>query len=164
MLVQPRNATEAEELRRLLTETINLTKTAIERGIIKRSVSMPDLMSDLICPIEENALFRPFRRADSDSLSLFMMGLDLAAWEMDDINEAFGLPRTPSPVRIGVLIIEQLGGVGNRTVPAEDIFASAGTVGAPRSERLDVLVKVPVSGEGEMCLWARFYYPGIMFP
>ena len=67
---------------------------------------------------------------------------------MDDINEAFGLPRTPSPVRIGVLNMERLGGVGNRTVPAEDIFASAGTVGAPRSERLDVLVKVPASGEG----------------
>jgi len=112
MLVKPRNVTEADDLRRLLNETINLTRTAIERGIIKQSASMPDLMTNLIGPVEENALFKPFRRAESDSLSLFMMGLDLAAWEMDDINEVFGLPRTPSPVRIGVLNMEQQGGAG----------------------------------------------------
>ena len=140
LLVQPRNVTEADELRQLLNETINLTRAAVERGLIKRSTSMPDMMINLIEPIERNTFYRPFRRQNSDSLSLFMKGLNLAAWEVDDINEVFGLPKTPSRERIGVLNMDLLGGVVvSGVAPAGELHDEIVLQKTPDCESVEVL-------------------------
>lgn len=43
LLIKPRNKTEAEEMKLLLEQTVNLTRAALARGIIRQSNSMPNL-------------------------------------------------------------------------------------------------------------------------
>ena len=101
LLIAPRNETELAELKRVLTETINLTRAALARGLLERRNSAPDL--DMKDKLEDNTFFRQGPYARSSSLSNLLHGLDLNAWEQEDIHSTFHLPHGKDNERQSIL-------------------------------------------------------------
>ena len=77
LLIRPRSVDEFEDTRKLLIETINLTRAARSFGIIKGSNSMPDIALRL----EENTFFIQVPYPRSCSISEMMRGINLNDWE-----------------------------------------------------------------------------------
>ena len=94
LLVTPNDEDEYTEMKRLLIETVNLTRAALESGLIKENsgeVALTDPIDEnpffkplgRIDPSSKNSLFTPWKRRDS--LSCLLGELDINAWEMDDL-------------------------------------------------------------------------------
>ena len=90
LLIIPRNETEFMEMRRLIRETINLTRAAMDRGLI------PEDGISRYEDLFENSIYKPYPSADRFSLSLLLAGLNLDDWERDDIYADFGIDRSTS--------------------------------------------------------------------
>jgi len=103
LLITPRKQTELDELKSVLTETLNLTRAAMRKGIISRRNSAPE--QDLEEQLEDNCLFRPIG-GRSSSLSDLLRGLDLDAWELEDVYVTFGLQRRCERKNTSVLVVE----------------------------------------------------------
>ena len=96
MLIKPKNEDEFLELRRLVIETVNLTRAAMMKGLI-----VEDELNQME-KLEENSLYKPFKVAEDFSLSHLMNGLNLDEWEKEDIYITFGIERSSSN-RSGIL-------------------------------------------------------------
>jgi len=103
LLITPRKQTELDELKSVLTETLNLTRAAMRKGIISRRNSAPE--QDLEEQLEDNCLFKPIG-GRSSSLSDLLRGLDLDAWELEDVYVTFGLQRRCERKNTSVLVVE----------------------------------------------------------
>ena len=103
MLLQPRNENEYTESKRLITETINLTRAAMLSGILERGdMTLWDVL-------EENSLFKPyFTEGRRNSLSKLLRDLDLEEWEKEDIYVTFGINR-PDGSHSSILVEEMDG-------------------------------------------------------
>ena len=77
LLVRPVEVDEFEETKKLLRETINLTKAAMLKGLIT--------MDNMAETLEENALYRPYMINKNLNLSELLKGLNPNDWEGDDI-------------------------------------------------------------------------------
>ena len=82
LLKRPRTEGESQELLSVLQQTIDLTRAAIERGLIRGCRSDPELMINL----SRNALFKPVRRVLSASFTALMGGLNIDDWSGRDLT------------------------------------------------------------------------------
>ena len=57
MMKQPRDENEFNEIKKLLTETLNLTRAAISRGLMVELETLPDF------DIRDNSMFKPYLMA-----------------------------------------------------------------------------------------------------
>ena len=96
LLIMPRNENEFMEMRKLVRETINLTRAAMDRGLI------PDDGISRYDDLFENSMYKCFPSADRFSLSLMLVGLNLDDWEREDIYADFGIER-PNNDRSSIL-------------------------------------------------------------
>ena len=80
LLLQPRTDDEHTELRKVLRETINLTRAAIISGLLSGQANAEELVDTLA----ENCLFRPFGCVGSDTVADMFKNLDLSDWEWED--------------------------------------------------------------------------------
>ena len=76
LMITPLKESELQEMKRVLQTTIELTRAALERGIIKQSRSAHDVEL-LQLDIMENAFNKFCRKKRSNSLSDLMGGLVL---------------------------------------------------------------------------------------
>lgn len=80
LLLQPRTDDEHTELRKVLRETINLTRAAILSGLLSGQANAEEFVDTLA----ENCLFRPFGCVGSDTVADMFKNLDLSDWEWED--------------------------------------------------------------------------------
>ena len=73
LLVRPVEVDEFEETKKLLRETINLTKAAMWKGLI----TMDSMAATFKETLEENALYRPYMINKNLNLSELLKGLNL---------------------------------------------------------------------------------------
>ena len=123
LLITPWKQTELDELKSVLIETVNLTRAAMRKGIISRRNSAPE--QDLEEKLEDNCLFKPIG-GRSSSLSDLLRGLDLDAWELEDVYVTFGLQRRCERKNTSVLVVEaieslQMATSGNDNEPAGNV-------------------------------------------
>ena len=90
-------------MKKVLQTTIELTKAALERGIIKQSRSAPNVEL-LQLDITENVFNKFCRKGRSNSISDLMGELVLEGWKMDN----FGIDRDSCLTRRSVLTWKQL--------------------------------------------------------
>ena len=83
LFIEPRSERESQELLKILKQTLELTRAAIERGVIRMCLSDPDLRQ----PLNTNIFRGAYRRARSFSLSEEMKNLNIDMWESDDLLE-----------------------------------------------------------------------------
>ena len=118
MLTQPRNENEYTETKRLITETINLTRAAMLSGILERGdMTLWDVL-------EENSLFKPyFTEGRRNSLSKLLRDLDLEEWEKEDIYVTFGINR-PDGSHSSILVEEMDGFYDDKEEERKDTDAN----------------------------------------
>ena len=90
MLITPVKEDEIMEMKRILSETINLTRAAIEKGVIERRNSAPDLDILEQDKLENNYFYRCCK-SRSMSLTEMLLELNIDAWELDDFYLEWGL-------------------------------------------------------------------------
>ena len=83
LLIEPKNERESQELLKILRQTLELTRAAVERGVIRMCMSDPDLRQ----PLLTNIFCGAYRRVKSFSLSEEMRDLNIDMWESDDLLE-----------------------------------------------------------------------------
>ena len=97
LLIHPFNEDEFESTRKLLQETINLTRTAILNGIINEDIDLEEFTIRL----SENSLYRSFNVIDP--LQDLLDNLNLNEWDVDDFETFEILHRPKTGSRKGVL-------------------------------------------------------------
>ena len=98
ILIKPKNESEFLEMRKLIIETINLTRAAMQRGLIE------DDGISLQVDLEENW----FNKKDRFSLSRMLMGLNLDDWEKDDIFTRFTCDESKQDRSSALLQVDEL--------------------------------------------------------
>ena len=78
----PKNDRESQELIQVLQQTLELTKAALEKGIIRGCRSDPELVLNL----SRNALYKPVRRIQSALFTEMMRGLNIDEWSGRDLT------------------------------------------------------------------------------
>ena len=102
LLVRPRNKEEFISTKRLLTETLNLTKAAISWGIIQGNLSAPEFKLDVV----DNPMFRTYATR-ANSLDLLLGNLNIDEWGSGSfVEEIDAVEPEQAEKRKGVLIIE----------------------------------------------------------
>jgi len=99
LLIKPVCEDEYTELKRVIQETINLTRAAIWRGIMNTN----DNQVLLLDPLEENTFFRPFGYFGTNSVAELMDNLDLSDWDLEEMLIEVEVNRQDSR-RFGVLV------------------------------------------------------------
>ena len=79
ILVQPRNETDYQATKRLLTETLNLTRAAVIKGLVQDDESI------LHFDLEDNSLYSTYTRADQLTLVKLLCGLNIDTWGQEDV-------------------------------------------------------------------------------
>ena len=97
LLIRPVDEDEFQTTRKLLQETINLTRTAILKGIIEEDINLEEFSIKL----NENSLYRSF--AVPDPLHDLFKNLDLNDWSIDDFETYEILHRPNTRSRMSVL-------------------------------------------------------------
>ena len=100
LLIKPKTESEFIEMRKLVIETINLTRAAMRRGLIEDDgLTMDELL-------EDNSMYKPV--GDRFSISRMLMGLNLDDWERDDIYSNFGINRSDADRSRALLVVDDL--------------------------------------------------------
>ena len=124
LLVSPRDEDEFTQMKRIVQETINLTRAAIWRGIVLHEGSGVDLIG----PIEENALYRQLYWGKMATITDLMDDLDLSDWEGGEVMSEVEVCNLGNNNRKGVLAASCIREVDleveylNRTIIPDGIY------------------------------------------
>ena len=105
LLIDPTRDDSFEDMRKVLNQTVALTKAAMVRGLIPHDANAPELTE----PLEENPLYKPLNITRNYTLSKLLEGLNIQEWDEDDfVTEYDFLKASGSRHRRGVLVADNV--------------------------------------------------------
>ena len=118
LLIRPREREEYMDTRKLLRETLNLTRAAMWNGLIEENLDADEFKLNLI----DNAFFRKYGMSDVDTMEELLKALKIDDWEDDDFRDLLTLNHIPdSTRRRGILIIDTPTLVERKYWPSEKV-------------------------------------------
>ena len=103
LLIRPREGEEYMDTRKLLRETLNLTRAVMWNGLIEENLNADEFKLNLL----DNAFFKKYGIAEVDTMEELLKGLKIDDWEDNDFRNLLTLNQIPDPIRRrGILVID----------------------------------------------------------